>query len=509
MSHLVIGIDIGTTHTKGVVIDTGGTIVAEASREATLISYHPTWAEEDPEQWWENTTAIIREFLATPEIQADDIVAVGVSGMVPAMVLLDDAGMPIRLSIQQNDARSGPQVRELAASFSQETFFRRTGGSINQQVIAPKMRWLAKHEPDAVARLATLMGSYDYINFRLTGQRTIEENWALESGLYDITERAWGDDLLALAGLRRDDVAPIVSSSDVVGTITPDAAKATGLLPGTPVAGGAADHVASAYVTTAFADGDLVVKFGGAGDVLYCQKDLTTDPRLFIDHHLIPDWYFLNGCMATSGSLVKWFVENLARDAVHEARATETSVFENLDLEAARVPSGSLGLVVLPYFLGEKTPIHDPDARGTIVGLGLHHTRSHLYRAVLESVAFGFRHHVDVLAERGLPVHRVLAADGGAKSDLWMQITADILQRPLCRLVRHPGSSLGVAVAAGIAVGAFADWSAVDDFVELSEPFMPDPGNAAVYDRNYRVYRTTYERLKDVYPVLSHEEERP
>lgn len=509
MRRLVIGIDIGTTHTKGVVIDSGGTIVAEASREATLISHHPTWAEEDPKQWWDNTTQIIQEFLATPGIDASDIAAVGVSGMVPAMVLLSKEGQPIRLSIQQNDARSGPQVRELAEAFSQDAFFQRTGGSINQQVIAPKMRWLAKHEPDAVAQLSTLMGSYDYINFRLTGQRTIEENWALESGLYDITARAWGDDLLALAGLKPDQLAPIVSSSDVIGSVTPEAAEATGLLPGTPVAGGAADHVASAYVTTAFADGDLVVKFGGAGDVLYCQKDLTTDPRLFIDHHLIPDWYFLNGCMATSGSLVKWFVENLARDAANAARATNSSVFANLDLEAANVPAGSLGLVVLPYFLGEKTPIHDPDARGTIIGLGLHHTRAHLYRAVLESVAFGFRHHVDVLAERGLPVHRVLAADGGAKSDLWMQITADILQRPLHRLVRHPGSSLGVAVAAGIGVGVFSDWSAVEAFVDLSEPFMPDAGNAAVYDRNYRVYRTTYERLKDVYPILSHEEERP
>jgi len=499
---LAIGIDIGTTLTKGVVIDAAGKILAEAGREATLISRHPGWAEEEPEQWWQNVLELLKEF-ASSGLDPDRIAAIGVSGMVPAMVMIDAEGSPIRPSIQQNDARAGAEVEELAERFGQDAFFAQTGGSINQQVVAPKMRWLEKHEPDAVANLATLFGSYDFINYRLTGERTVEHNWALESGLLDVQTGDWSTDLLSLAGVHRHQLGRIVDSSEVIGGLTEQVAKETGLLAGTPVVGGAADHVASAYVTTAYADGDLVVKFGGAGDILYSQANLVTDPRLFIDYHMVPGLTYLNGCMATSGSLLKWFVQNFASDATAAAESEGRNVYAWLDDRAASIPAGSDGVVVLPYFLGEKTPLHDPNARGTILGLALHHNRNHLYRALLEAVAFGFRHHVDVLNERGLPVTRVLAADGGAASDLWMQITADVLNRPVQRLDRHPGSSLGAAMAAGIGVGLFDNWSEVERFVELSDAFEPIPAHVDVLNRNYGVYRETYERLKDLYPQLS------
>lgn len=505
MRDLLIGIDVGTTQTKGVVVDVAGHVVAEGGREATLVSRLPGWAEEDPHEWWANTVDLLQGFIADG-VDPDRVAAIGVTGMVPAMVMLDANGALLRPSIQQNDARSGIEVAELAEGFGQDAFFERTGGSINQQVVAPKMRWLAKHEPDAVARLATLFGSYDYVNHRLTGEVAIEHNWALESGMLDLRTGDWSDELVELAGLERRQLGPIVTSSQVIGGVTTGAAAATGLREGTPVVGGAADHVASAYVTTAYADGDLVVKFGGAGDVLYSQRALVTDPRLFIDYHLVPGLYYLNGCMATSGSLLKWFVQQFAGDAVVAAREEGMSVYAWLDRRAAGVPAGADGVVVLPYFLGEKTPLHDPDARGTIVGLGLHHTRDHVYRALLEAVAFGFRHHVDVIVGRGLPVRRVLAADSGAASDLWLQITADVLGRPVQRLEHHPGSSLGVAVAAGIGVGLFDDWSDVERFVTLSAPFVPNPAHSDAYGRNYRVYRATYERLADVYGWLAGKE---
>ena len=503
MSQFVIGIDIGTTQTKGVVIDADGGIVKEAAREATLISRRPTWAEEDPRQWWDNTVEIVRELLDDREVRQGRVHAVGVSGMVPAMVLLGPSGEPLRPSIQQNDARSGREVQELKTEFGDDEFFRRTGGSLNQQVVAPKMRWLRRHEPEVVESLATLFGSYDYVNFMLTGERTVEQNWALESGLLDVHDADWADDLIALATLSRDQLPRIVSSTEVVGSVTRAAAAATGLPEGTPVVGGAADHVASAFVTTAYANGDLVVKFGGAGDVLYSQSELVTDKRLFIDHHIVPGHYYLNGCMATSGSLVKWFVQNFASDAVEAAERDGLSPYQFLDLAAANVPVGSGGLVVLPYFLGEKTPLHDPNARGTILGLGLHHGQAHVYRAILEAVAYGFRHHVDVLDERELPVTRVLAADGGAKSDVWMQITANVLGRPVQRLASHPGSSLGAAFVAGMGVGVFDAWTDIERYVELSRPFEPEEAAVDVYDRLYPVYRTAYERLKDVFPTLT------
>lgn len=503
MTPLLLGIDIGTTLTKGVLVDTDGRTLAEASRAAHLVSEHPTWAEEDPNEWWENTAAICRELLDRATVGADRIAAVGVAGMVPAMVLLDRDGRPLRRSIQQNDARTGEEIRELRERYDPDRFFQLSGGSINQQVVAPKMRWLAKHEPDVVASLDALLGSYDYIAFRLTGERSVEHNWALESGLYDVRRERWSSELVDLAGLEPRQLPDPRRSDEVIGEVTRSAAEATGLAAGTPVVAGAADHVASAFATTAYDAGDLVIKFGGAGDILYSVDELVTDPRLFIDYHLVPGKYYLNGCMATSGSLLQWYADRFCGGDARAAAAAGRSIYAWLDDAAAEIEPGSDGLVVLPYFLGEKTPLHDPAARGTVIGLDLHHDRHHLYRAMLEAVVYGFRHHVDVLHESGLEVRRVLAADGGARSDLWLQIAADVLETPVQRVAQHPGSSLGAAVAAGMGTGSLDDWRSIERFVRLDRSFEPRTEHFDTYRRLYGVYRESYERLRDLYPRLS------
>jgi xylulokinase len=500
MSHAAVGIDLGTTSTKGVLVAADGRVLATAEREATLSSPHPTWAEMDPEQWWSNTCAVLCELIAAAD--SVRIVAVGVSGMVPALVALGGDDRPLRPSIQQNDARTAREIDEAIAEFGQERFFERTGGSINQQVLAPKLRWLARHEPHVVQRAAWWCGSYDFIAHRLTGTRSVEHNWALESGLASIATGTWDPELVALAGIAPGTLPPVRASHDVVGAVGAAAAAATGLPAGIPVVAGVADHVASAFTAGVAAAGDLLVKFGGAGDVLYGLDTLVTDPRLFIDHHVVPGSYLLNGCMATSGSLVKWFVRTFAAEDVAEAARAGRSAYAYLDDAAADLAPGSDGLVVLPYFLGEKTPLHDPHARGTIVGLGLHHERRHVYRAVLEAVAFGFRHHVDVLADRGLPVRRVLASDGGAASDLWMQITADVLGQPIERVAGPTGASLGAAFVAGKSAGLFHDWSDIGRFVTTGRKFQPDPRATAVYGEFYALYRDTYERLRTLYPRL-------
>lgn len=502
MKDAVVGIDIGTTSTKGVLVDTDGLTIASASREATLTSPHPTWAEMDPEEWWTNTVEVLRTLVG--EAQGRTTVrAIGVSGMVPALVLLDEAGRPLRPSIQQNDARTPTEIAEVAETIGQDRFFELTGGSINQQVLAPKFRWLGKHEPDVLRKTARVCGSYDFIGSRLTGVPYVEHNWALEAGLVDVSSGSWHDELIAVAGINRSILPPIVPSHHVVGEITPDAAQETGLASGTPVIAGVADHVASAFTAGVARPGDLLVKFGGAGDVLYALDDLVTERRLFIDHHVTPGAFYLNGCMATSGSLVKWFARSFAADEVRRASESSANPYAWLDEQARPLPPGSDGLVVLPYFLGEKTPLHDPNARGTIVGLGLHHGRGHLFRAVLEAVAYGFRHHVEVLTERSLPVRRVLAADGGAASDLWLQITADVLGYAVHRVEGTTGSSLGAAFVAGKATGIFDAWSDIELFARPGPTFEPRAWAAETYSEYYSLYRDTYERLRTLYPRLA------
>jgi xylulokinase len=500
---LLLGLDIGTTSTIGILIDADGNTLATASRPATLYSDHANWAEEDPEQWWSNVCAITRELLDETRRPAEAIAGIGVTGMVPALVLLDADGRVLHRSIQQNDARAIDEIAAMKRAISGEEFFRRTGGSINQQVIATKLRWLENHEPAAFARIATAFGSYDYIAWRLTGVAGIEQNWALESGFVDIGSGHLDPELASLGGIAPDRLPPIRPSHAVIGSVSDAAAAATGLGRGTPVVAGCADHVASAYVAGAVGDGDLVLKFGGAGDILLSTSKLITDPRLFIDHHIVPGQWFSNGCMAASGSLLNWIVREWAAGEAPKAAAAGLSVHAWLDRLAAATPAGAEGLILLPYVLGEKTPLHDPHARGTLIGLGLHHGLAHVWRAALEGVVFGFRHHVEVFRERGVAVGRVVACDGGAASDLWLQIAADVLQRPVQRLLRHPGSCLGAAYVAGMGVGVFKDWRGVARYVAPGEVFTPDVERAAIYDRAYAVFRDSYERLKTLYPALS------
>jgi len=499
---IFLGLDIGTTSTIGIVIDAEGGTLATAQRPSELMSRHANWAEEDPALWWSNCCALVGELLKTASIAADQIAAIGVTGMVPAVVLLDQDGGLLRPSMQQNDARAMREIGEMQARFDGKRFFALTGGSINQQVVAPKLRWVERHEPDVFAKLATVFGSYDYIAYRLTGMRSIEHNWALESGLMNFASRKFAPELVAEAGIAPSALPSIHRSQDIIGAVTEAAAKATGLKAGTPVVAGCADHVVSAYVAGAARDGDLVLKFGGAGDILLSTAKPATDPRLFIDYHILPDHYFSNGCTAASGSLLNWILRELASGEAEKAKAAGLSPHAYLDRLAADVPAGSEGVVLLPYFLGEKTPLHDPHARGTIVGLGLHHKIAHVWRAALEGVIFGFRHHVDVFREMGLGVNRVFACDGGAASDVWLQIAADTLGVTVTRIDKHPGSCLGAAYVAGHGIGVFKDLAGVSRYVEAGRVFRPNTARKAIYDRAYANYREIYERLKTLYPKL-------
>lgn len=492
-THCLLGIDIGTTATKVIAIDCDGHILAEVERPSRLDSPQAGWAEEDATQWWQNVCEAIPECLAKAGLSANQVLAIGASGMVPTLILLDASGCVLRPSIQQNDARAVQEIAYFQARTDAEDILRRTGSAVTQQSIGPKLLWLRRHEGETLACAIKIMGSYDFIAYRLTGQFSIERNWALESGLFDLEKEDWDDALLELATIRREHLGEVHWASEVVGRVTPQAAKSTGLLEGTPVVAGSADHIASAFSAGLKEQGDLLVKLGGAGDILYCVDQVFVDARLFLDYHVIPGKFLVNGCMASSGSLIKWFRNEFAPEAS----------FEMLDKRAESVPPGSDGLVLLPYFLGEKTPIQDPLARGTVVGLTLSHTSAHVYRAILEGISYGFYHHLQVLAERGLTATHARVTNGGARSQLWKQITADVLGLRLEQIAHHPGSSLGAAFVAGMGVGAFENWSDIERYIAISTVTEPNLANHAHYQKLFALYREIYEALKDKYPRLA------
>lgn len=491
----VIGLDIGTTSTIGILIEMPNTILGLASQEVTLSSPHPGWAEENPDQWWSNVCKIIAELLSKNNRRPESISAIGVTGMLPAVVLLDDEGMILRPSIQQSDGRCGKEVADLRTEWDERSFIAKAGNGINQQLVSAKLRWIEKHEPGVFSRIATVFGSYDFINWKLTGKKAIEQNWALEAGFVDISTNTIDGSLVSLAHVPRAAIPAKSLSHAILGFVTAEAADATGLAKGTPVVGGAADLIASALGAGVVKPGDVLLKFGGSVDVLIATDKVIPDPRMFLDYHLVPGLYMPNGCMSTGGSGLNWFAKTFAGAEAQLAVQRGQSVHQYLDVLAEKVSAGCDGLSILPYFLGEKTPIHDAEARGVFDGLTFSHGIGHFWRALLEAYAYAIRHHVEVLNDMGHATENFIVSDGGSNSGIWMQIVSDTLQRPLQRLAGHPGSCIGAAWTAAIGVGLTDDWSGISRFVSNAGRLEPNPAHSSVYDEGYARYRDLYQRL--------------
>lgn len=484
MSEYTLGIDIGTTGTKTIILSATRGIVAQASRGSALHSEHSGYAEADPQQWYANVKETVREVLAVSGVPGRDIAAIATTGMVPAVIPIDAAGVPLRYAILQNDARAHREVEKLAGALSHIDLTAITGSALTQQSVAPTAVWLRTHEPDVWSRTAHLVGSYDWMLMALGASAHVEQNWALESGLVTIAGLPV-DDVFDQAGLSRDILAPIVRPGTQVGKLSESAAQDLGLQAGVPLVVGGADHVLSAFAAGVEHNGDWLVKLGGAGDVLVASDSTVVDPRLYLDAHPVPGLWLPNGCMATSGSLIRWFQALIGGE-------------ELLQLDAEATSRGPADVLCLPYFLGEKSPLHDPQLRGSFAGLHLGHTRADMYRSVLEAIAFGFRHHADVFRSIGISLERVMITNGGSKSTLWKQIHSEVLGTEMYPVVDHPGASLGAALIAAVGVGVLDDWSDIRRFIVLDNAVQPDATNVAIYEEAYQEWLALGEAMRPI-----------
>ncbi len=471
---LLLGIDLGSSGVKAILLDPERGIVASASHEVDLFSDQPGWAEADTDQWWTAVVSLVPKLLVEANVTKDDVSGIATSGMVPAVVCVNEAGLPLRRAMLQNDARATAEISELRASLAEVDLLRLTGSILSQQSVAPTALWLARNEPKIWAETKHLVGSYDWMLMRMGAPVHVEKNWALESGLYDLELNPLLE-VTAATGIVWPQLAEVKSPSSPVGNLSSSAASQLGLLAGTPLFVGGADHVLSAYGAGLVNAGDVLVKLGGAGDILAVTDEVFVDSRLYLDAHPIPGKWLPNGCMATSGSLLRW----------EQALFGGLSLTE-LDDQAENSQPGAL--LALPYFLGEKTPLHDPNLRGVIVGLHLGTTRGDIHRSFLEAIAYGFRSHFEILAEGGVRIGSVRITNGGSKSRLWRQILADVLNRDLISIINHPGASYGAAVMAGLGSGAISDWSYVAGSLEPGEIISPNPDNVARYAERYEEF---------------------
>lgn len=475
MTKYTIGVDIGTTGTKSILLEVGRGIIATAQRDQALHSQKTGWAEADPACWVENTVDTVAELMAVSGVDSSAVVGLATSGMVPAVTLLNSDLSPVRFSALQNDARAVAEIADLLEKLAGIDLVSETGSALSQQSVAPTLLWFERREPDLWEQVRFVVGSYDYVLTALGARPHVELNWALESGLFTIEGKPHPKVMAALA-LGSQEIPEVLAPGSCAGTLSADFAERMGLPPGMPLFVGGADHVLSAYSAGVAHSGDWLIKLGGAGDILVKTDEPVLDSRLYLDAHPVPGNWLTNGCMATSGSLIRWF-----QGIVQEADLVE------LDGQAAsRQPAQVL---CLPYFLGEKSPLHDPDLRGSFFGMHLGTTTADLYRSVLEAIAFGFRHHAEIFTERGIALRRAMVTNGGSKSTLWKQIHADVLGVDLHPVVDHPGASLGAAVIAAVGAGEIADWEAISDYVVFGPTVRPRPEVTKTYDRAYLEWR--------------------
>ena len=491
----VLGIDIGTTSTIGILLDTSKSkILKKISFPVDLYSYEEGWAEEDPNQWWENSKKIIRQLSNFAKKKNKKIVSIGTTGMLPALVILDNKGKVIRKSIQQSDSRTNKQLKKIFKKKISQSFIKNTKCGINQQLIAPKLLWLKENENENFKKIFKILGSYDYINYKLTGKFSVEHNWALESGLMDFNKKKFTKELTSLGSIKVQSLPQIYKSDDIIGSVTNDIATDLNIDKNIIITAGCADHVVSAFSSGVKKSGDVLLKFGGAGDILISTKNPLNDHRLFLDYHILPELFMPNGCMASSGSLLNWFVKNFYFTEKNKIN------LNFLDKKASMTDILKNKIVILPYFLGEKTPIHDLNAKGTITGLSLNHTKYDLWLAILESVCFGFMHHLEILKENNIKINNVLASDGGSKSKFWMQITANIIQKPIKIFKNIEGSYLGAAFVSAKTVGLYKNWNDINKLSGNFKIIKPQKNFKDHYKKKYIIYRKLYENLKDLFP---------
>ena len=456
-----------------------------------MIVPQPGWAEHRPrEDWWDDLVHISRGLLAESGADPASIRAVAVSAIGPCMLPVDRDGEPLTNGVLYGvDARAAHEIDELTGAIGEDVLIERCGNALTTQSVGPKILWLARNHPEVFARTARVLTSTSYLVYRLCGEHVIDHYTAAGfTPLYDVGEQTWSTPP-GPAVIDAERLPALRWSTEIVGGVSAAAAEETGLAPGTPVTAGTIDAAAEAISVGVLEPGDMMLMYGSTVFTIMPTSTRVTDPRLWYAPWLFPGQHASMAGLATSGTLTHWFREQLARE-LDPSRA-----IEQLAEEAAAAPPGANGLVFLPYFSGERTPINDPAAKGCLLGLNLTHTRADVYRALLEGIAYATRHILDTYREIGQAPRRLHAVGGGTKNRVWSQATSDVsgLAQSVCE--RTVGASYGDAFLAALAVGDvraadITTWNPVERTIE--------PGSSAAYERRYRVFRQLYQQTRDL-----------
>ena len=488
MSHF-IGIDSSTTATKALLIDGNGQVIAVASSEYTYETPQPLWSEQEPSLWWDATVESIQAVLESSGVSADDINGIGLTGQMHGLVLLDKNGNVLRPALLWNDQRTGAQCDDIRERLGKEHLIQVTGNDALTGFTAPKILWVQQEEPEVYKKIAHILLPKDYVRFKLSDEFAIDRAGGSGTLLFDVRARNWSQEMLEALDIDPGWLPKTYEGTDITSTLSAAAAEATGLNQGTPIVGGGGDQAAAAVGTGAVEEGVVSLSLGTSGVVFATtdQPAIEPDGRLHAFCHAVPGKWHLMGVMLSAAGSLRWHRDTFA-----------TGVdFDTLLEPAADIPPGSDGLLFLPYLTGERTPYPDPLARGAFVGLTVRHSLPHMSRSVLEGVAFGLRDSFELMKGAGLgDISQVRITGGGARSAIWRQILADVLQAELVTVNSEEGAAYGAALLAATGTGAFSDVpSACRKVIEVTG--RTAPGEAvAQYDAIYPIYRQLYPALK-------------
>ncbi|MDD5454930.1 MAG: xylulokinase, partial [Candidatus Ratteibacteria bacterium] len=456
-------------------------------------------------QWWKATCSAIKGALEKKNIKGEEIDGIGLTGQMHSSVFLDEKSEVIRPAILWCDNRTAKQVDEVHKLFGREKFIQLTCNPVLTGFTLPKILWLKETEPANYKKIKKILLPKDYIRFKLTGEFASDVSDASGTSVFDVKGRKWSDEVLRKLGLDKNFFPKVYESSEITGKVNGEAAKLTGLKVGIPVVAGAGDQAASAISCGIYEEGVMSATLGTSG-VIFASTDsakIAPEGKLHSFCHSVKGKWHLMGVVLSAGGSFKWVCDSLCDNEKETAKKQGVGFYYLMDKKAEEIPIGSEGLIFLPYLTGERTPHQDPDAKGVFFGLSLKHNKFHFVRAVMEGVGFALRDSLELMRDLNIKIEEVRFVGGGAKSQLWRGMLADIFESPIRTLKVEEGAPYGALLLAGIGVGAYKDVADACKVIKLGAAQEPNPKNAAVYRNFYALYRDLYKNLKGSYKELS------
>ncbi|HUZ17338.1 MAG TPA: xylulokinase [Spirochaetia bacterium] len=499
MKRYLLAHDLGTSGNKATLFTVDGELLRSASVPYDTHYFNNNWAEQNPEDWWR---AIVESTRAVAEnIDPGEIAVIAVSGQMMGCLCVDEAGKPLRPAILYSDQRAVEECSALTEAVGAKELYRITGHRPSASYSIEKLMWVRDHEPEIYARTCKMLHAKDFVNYRLTGVMASEYSDASGTNAMDLLARRWSGPILDAAGIDKEKLPNLVSSTDVIGELTPTAAREIGLTPGIPVVAGAGDGVCAAVGVGSVKPGITYNYLGSSSWIATTTVEPIFDDamRTFVWAHAVPGYVHPCGTMQTAGSALSWLKNEMGALERAAARETGLSPYDLLARQIEKSPPGANGLIFLPYLLGERTPRWNPDAKGALVGLTLEHTRADVLRAVMEGVTLNLSYILEIFRER-IPIREITVIGGGAKGEVWRRIMADVYQAEILRPnYLEEATSMGAAIIGGVGCGAFDTFDVAGRFTKVVDRTLPDPTKASVYARSAQLLNDTYDALKPLF----------